>query len=938
MSCTKFHYQQAWAKLTTQYSAVQKRYLDLYAAQIPVRRCLPNWIKKYEPVNPICEITLDELFEFMITETHLRSRASLEYKLQGAVGKAVQSAISHRLHAIRKKLSENFPGEKLHKYPCTNVSRVDGEFLFEILTSHSVDVDDTIQVVDCDLLGDALCARLDENILQSWRGGEVDSHAFQLWLESRAFKPCVRKTLYLREVAFILYNAGINAANPARSQAGPAKRLMCINDRKAARLRLLLTNELANVECDEVDALLESNNLHLAPTSSPLNDSVDSKLLPTFTGAPHIPPYRCRSAGENWDKLQTLRTQEIRSENHVIYEKIENRAHFTLQMSLFNWTGRRNLRTERILVDVADSMYTAFQTIVSDEQRQQYSLIHQEASSAPTTSLLPLPTDYGVSRYSDISLHVLVALFDIESCGYLKHNQIIFLFRTLGIRASDEFLFTVFPELQLLEQRVIGNDIVVQFLTRELYRRWNSYFCKLKRILFGRCMRTRSLMRTAWLKMISTERELARKQVEQSLRFNRDAELVSVKKVSDTNHFPLMVNAQLLAMRQIVMYLDSSHGKIKLYQFRSLVKRYRRTLLLNSCSYLALLRYAFAVHSESVEGCLITELPYIVQFLVDRMKFHPTSDLYPTMASVYSSIKGRKDIHWCSEKEVLGMLEPCFIIKTTKALQNNNNQRIVTKLWLNRDSRLKMMSNARQQAVLISMRFQDIAVQETNYRCSILGLHRAIEFMGGTGLIKWAAGRISSLLSKRRKQKLHDSPITSHITATSNEISLNTISAEDGSSKPDKADQANGKQLLLTDSRAVRVTECRKVVTNDLDWDFMPREAAVLFLMSQGYSISELHDTALEHLVTVNQRDRGSLDNSMISVKHVRDCARREIFSKFSLARKIASSAKAPFAGFAFDMEYRQVASVLQMDSKLVDKYGAEFFKELVTGTSHCTK
>ena len=51
---------------------------------------------------------------------------------------------------------------------------------------------------------------------------------------------------------------------------------------------------------------------------------------------------------------------------------------------------------------------------------------------------------------------------------------------------------------------------------------------------------------------------------------------------------------------------------------------------------------------------------------------------------------------------------------------------------VHRDAKLNLLSRARQQAVLVSLRFEGILVADTNYRCSALGLNDVISEISAT--------------------------------------------------------------------------------------------------------------------------------------------------------------------------------------------------------------
>jgi hypothetical protein len=128
---------------------------------------------------------------------------------------------------------------------------------------------------------------------------------------------------------------------------------------------------------------------------------------------------------------------------------------------------------------------------------------------------------------------------------------------------------------------------------------------------------------------------------------------------------------------------------------------------------------------------LITELPHMLRYLVVVCGFQVASGdggEVGKLAEMMSKVKTKADVRWVGRDEAIALMDGILqklssadsLSRVTRATLG---ARISSSRSAARDTKTHMSARARQQAVLVSLGFEGIYVAETNYRCSVLGLH-----------------------------------------------------------------------------------------------------------------------------------------------------------------------------------------------------------------------
>jgi hypothetical protein len=188
----------------------------------------------------------------------------------------------------------------------------------------------------------------------------------------------------------------------------------------------------------------------------------------------------------------------------------------------------------------------------------------------------------------------------------------------------------------------------------------------------------------------------------------------------------VIIRAQMFAMRQVEMLFQTSHGQLFIaMHIDKLKKAFKEEVKEKNFTKVGLLKYAYHVHKDS-NGMLITEFPHLIHFIISKLNFIPNENI-SNLNEIIASVQSKADIKWLTLEETIYFVEPCF---DDPFLNSKNIYRFVSrnlkKMYISFNIKLHAMcminSIARQQAILISLRYQELNLADTNYRCYVLGL------------------------------------------------------------------------------------------------------------------------------------------------------------------------------------------------------------------------
>ena len=524
------------------------------------------------------------------------------------------------------------------------------------------------------------------------------------------------------------------------------------------------------------------------------------------------------------------------------------------------------------------------------------------------------------------ALEMVVSVFDTDCTADLDEIEVRMLLQCLRCRMSEKAFRHVFAD-----NDDIIRGITVRRLLNHLRERVHWRREDVMGLLTGHSGRELSIAKIANIQcaagiLVSLQRQLAHKRALQTVRLSKTGKIAVLRQSHvGSSDQTLLVRSQLFAMRQVHMFLCTTQGRIKFQHVLLDVKfSWQRDVISAlpnvyiSSSGATFLNYAFSIHLEA-DGVLVTELPHVVKFLVKRCKLVPTRRI-EELSQLFCEIRGVDDIRTLSQAEFSSLLAPLFL-KPDKAYVNSFMSRIGLARQLRRDAKLRMLSCARQQAVMIAMEFPVVEVSETNYRCSVLGMHRFISESFGWSL-KPPKGSVRNLFKfpLHFKTKKKESALPELSTPPADAPLAETQSV---SSVPPPSVALSTSAASASSAPLIAGPHC------------VPKEAVALHLLSQGYTVRDLSHTGLSEFVNVDHLE-GYIPLDLVDLHVATNAARDEIakidsyvgaFKRFQRKLKVYNK---------YHTEMVRVTRALVKYPAVVDKRGALFLKEILTGVSHC--
>lgn len=600
------------------------------------------------------------------------------------------------------------------------------------------------------------------------------------------------------------------------------------------------------------------------------------------------------SIRKHWARLQTLALHDTESENAVLYTLVANQAERDLKKAIFRRRAPELhcLEAEQMLMDAMEVTFIALDSYAAP----------QTENSAETEKV----------AHHRLLLELVLSTFDVDCSGDLDEEEALCALACLRGTARTvthaDLLFH-FPEFKLQPDATVSTERLADFVACHC----DKYeHLAAKNDLSVSPWRLCNRWQCATNILVCERRQQARRALMQTVTVSRSGAVFTASRggAGENDHQSLIWRSQLLAMRQVAVFLSTTHGRLKL---ELLLKDAEFAwdievagALATSCApphagtaanqgedqdeegarnYDAscrrlLLQFAVTLHCERGQ-MLITELPFLFAYLVEALRFRPNRNA-AALSVMVGNVRNSRHVRWLSVQETLDMIDP-LLESWEHPPASTARHRGPVSVWelrnARRDAECRMRSCARQQAVLVALSFQDIDVPETNYRCSVLGLRVVTE----------------------------------------------------------RLDRYSSSGTAAAASTSVQDVVYRKSV----DWDTVPREAAALYLLYFGCTPQDLQQPALAAFVALDHSS-GSLKCDPVSVPEmvkVARCVRAESATAHSwtaAVRKGFCAGTQCFSSTSSLGEYQRVVVALELYGPVVDKKGGDFLGELLSGVSHC--
>lgn len=320
----------------------------------------------------------------------------------------------------------------------------------------------------------------------------------------------------------------------------------------------------------------------------------------------------------------------------------------------------------------------------------------------------------------DVALSVLALAFDTDCSGNFDEGEVRLLLDCVFCHLPERKVLFHFPDVRMstceLEQ-------VLLYLTSKV--RWRrGWFGPL-----GSCgelsITKRSSTLAAALLLVSRNRQDARDATLEATTLVRTGQLLEEKEIQSEHS--LIVRSQLIAMRQVRLFLRTTFGRLhRKAEQMNIQDLWKSIVVSGHYSLTALLRFTYQLHKDPRQGLLVTELPNLIRYVVTVLGLKTNGNI-SSIAALVSRVTGRLHLQSFSESEAVMLLENVFGPPPSSAIPRALwRARLLLRRSFN-DARYRVEAIARQQAVLLSMRFSGALVAETNYRCSILGMYSVLD-------------------------------------------------------------------------------------------------------------------------------------------------------------------------------------------------------------------
>lgn len=538
-------------------------------------------------------------------------------------------------------------------------------------------------------------------------------------------------------------------------------------------------------------------------------------------------------------------------------------------------------------------------------------LLEEEAAALST---------HGRALYSAL-LEMAVSVFDTDCTGDLDEGEVRALLRCLRCGLSEKAFRHAFADNDDVIRGVSLRKLVTHLSERVQWdhrERWKALTGKRRA---GVGITKRPNIDCAAGLLVSLQRQLAHKRALQSVKLSKIGRIVMLREShAGTSERTLLVRSQLFAMRQVYMFLRTTQGRIKLHHAKHDVAYSWQREVVGvpshhpvAASGVRYLNYAYYLHQEAGDGgVLATEIPHVVKFLVARLQLVPTRKV-EELALMFTGIRAQTDIRSLNQAEFTALLAPLFEQPKLVDPSGSYWSRLLglQSSRIRKDAKLRMLSCARQQAVKIAMDFPVIEVGETNYRCSVLGLHLFMK---------------RSLLSQS-KSKSGSKAASSISTSTAYSTPALGIPEE-----PTGSDPAVVAELSTgTEPSALATAHPTKASATAT----VPKEAVALHLLSLGYSAADLSHSCLADLVDVEHL-HGHMQLDPVSLAAATEAARTFIAKTGTYLEAARRLRRKLVNNWRLHAEFKHVARALTQYPEVVDKKGGEFLKEILVGVSHC--
>ena len=416
-------------------------------------------------------------------------------------------------------------------------------------------------------------------------------------------------------------------------------------------------------------------------------------------------------------KITAIKHADEEGESLLLYRLAMHEAREECVASFMTAKGFYNLRTERLIMHATQTLVDSMGYTITSCARYPWSSDVLISEKVQKQLQQARGNQQAYETGWTLAMQQLVYAFDTDCSGNFDEGEVSLLLSCANCGIAERQILLGFPE-------VVGDSVSTETLCTYLAPRvvWGRGWLSRFGFSGGAHMLLKPHITAAGSMLISLSMQRALQAAQEATALTRTGELE--EEDDDKNEEAIMVRAQLFAMRQVQLFLRTVQGRQKMKLAKRMVTYWwKEDIWATGAARHGLFNYAFLVHKDT-KGVLITELPHLISYLVKHCGFFTTREV-ATVAEMVYRCKTREDVRWFNQAQTMELLErviaPCSL--PWRACMQGPNAFLSRLYNVRRDAKLNMLSRARQQAVLVSLRFEGILVADTNYRCSALGLN-----------------------------------------------------------------------------------------------------------------------------------------------------------------------------------------------------------------------
>lgn len=707
-SITKEAYKETRAAIIRRLRHLQLAKNKLYLETVQNQKsscfsCLKR--KDYSSIAPE-EMDADQMRALQVEEAHIRAHAEYTRKLMTAPGKTQMLRTRNELWAFKRILLDKMLAGKnsmLHdpalvEYTYDLFSGADCCKMHddEIPCFSSHDIPLLLRHLLCKT--NAITIEKALRILDPAKTGYVTFDAFQSFMSSKKFKDL---GVFIRPVRWYFRHAYRRVF--LTSYKTEAKLSMLVRTRQLCRhkneINGTLLDAIINWSERKLQDYFEENGV------MPGEDSLASR------------------------QLALLNDVNARNEYILITRMAEDAAEKMTKSKLWRTSKGRNIvRMESHLLEKSADLCEGLGYCITAGEP-----IYRAPLTEDQSALLTPVDCVAVGKRAYIKL--VLCTYDTDCSSTFDQEEISFLLKCLGRPLDEKNILYQFPEVRY---GPVSFKRMMDYTSRHGLLSWRNGRAAM--IGGGRVPAKQwpGLLHTA------SRKGLAKNVVICRVRQRAKERTEDAKVLADTGKLPekdntegvlsgcLLARAQMLAMRQVDMFLITTHGKFQHFiSWKHVKEMWHEYMKSSNYSRMGAILYAVDLHAETRNTnrvILDSEVPQIIRYLdkvfklsLAHTKMENVSKIIGTMLLAYKPKLGGDMIG-----SKLNWLDMRFLVDT---LHESLEQEINLKWAESRkesdfqsDAYWSMQSRARQQACVLAVNEMGVKVVTTNYRCRVLAI------------------------------------------------------------------------------------------------------------------------------------------------------------------------------------------------------------------------